>query len=144
MPTDIRYFAPNGEQTDPCKYLYDSWVSDHILSVWPNLLGFFILNNAPGFFTELNDYPTVDPKDAQEVELKSRTIDGYLSLADVFKHDTWYNPECQEFVMDSSLQIAFTAALASGNLVTGSLRLAANLTAERISLKLLWIERISR
>lgn len=144
MPIDIRYFAPNGEQTDPCKYLYDSWVSDHLMSVWPNLLGFFILNNAPGFFTELNDYPTVDPKDAPEVELKSRVIDGYLSLADVFRRDTWYDPECQEFVMDPTVHAAFIEALASGNLVTGSLRLVASLAADRIKLRLLWIERISR
>lgn len=143
------YTSPNGEVVDPVDYLYGVWASDSLGAIWYNMLGYFILDNVPGFFPELSFAVECQPIARKDLKhgmvLRSAYIKDILAT-EVFDEQFWCNPEHPNFLMDDILHSAFKEALGSGLLVEKSLRLKAvpvlRHGAERIELKLVWIEAV--
>ena len=143
------YTSPDGKDIDPVAYLYNTWASDSIGAIWYNMLGYFILDNVPGFFPDLvldESCSTMEREDAKHgIMMRSAYIKDILA-ADVFNSEFWYNSKYPGFLMDDTMRSAFREVLTSKRLIQGTLRLRAapmlKHNAERIELKLIWLEAV--
>lgn len=147
------YTSPEGKEVNPIDYLHGVWTSDSIGAIWYKMLGYFILDNVPGFYPDIvsdEDCVTIEKEEAKQgIMMNSRTIKLVLGR-DVFKKEFWMDSKSPIFIMDEKLHSAFREVLTTGRLIKGTLRLRAtpipstNLQGQGdlIELKLVWLEAV--